>query len=193
MSNIRKQILDGSFLYLQPWFYNNKLSFRCELGIGEGKEYMDNAFHRAISIANILFANKTIDAAFYHQYFDNDGRTYDANALILKIDKIVELDRYSLIRLEAIDDDISAVKRYISYNIDFDTLESILKSQIECQLNPMVNFVSFDNEFVFSVYDDRGCDIVFFNNDKFKEFYSRLEPYFLESDREKMKETFESI
>ena len=193
MSNIRKQILDGSFLYLQPWFYNNKLSFRCELGIGEGKEYMDNAFHRAISIANILFSNKTIDAAFYHQYFDNDGRTYDANALILKIDKIVELDRYSLIQLEEIDDDIAAVKRYISYNIDFDTLESILKSQIECQINPMINFVSFDNEFVFSVYDDRGCDIVFFNNDKFKEFYSRLEPYFLEYDREKMKETFESI
>ena len=150
MSNIRKQILDGSFLYLQPWFYNNKLSFRCELGIGEGKEYMDNAFHRAISIANILFANKTIDAAFYHQYFDNDGRTYDANALILKIDKIVELDRCSLIQLEEIDDDIAAVKRYISYNIDFDTLESILKSQIECQINPLVNFVSFDNEFVFS-------------------------------------------
>ena len=193
MSNIRKQILDGSFLYLQPWFYNNKLSFRCELGIGEGKEYMDNAFHRAISIANILFANKTIDAAFYHQYFDNDGRTYDANALILKNDKIVELDRYSLIQLEEIDDDIAAVKRYISYNIDFDTLESILKSQIECQINPLINFVSFDNEFVFSVYDDRGCDIVFFNNDKFKEFYSRLEPYFLEYDREKMKETFESI
>ena len=193
MSNIRKQILDGSFLYLQPWFYNNKLSFRCELGIGEGKEYMDNAFHRAISIANILFANKTIDAAFYHQYFDNDGRTYDSNALILKIDKIVELDRYPLIQLEEIDDDIAAVKRYISYNIDFDTLESILKSQIECQINPLINFVSFDNEFVFSVYDDRGCDIVFFNNDKFKEFYSRLEPYFLEYDREKMKETFESI
>ena len=189
MSNIRKQILDGSFLYLQPY----KLSFRCELGIGEGKEYMDNAFHRAISIVNILFANKTIDAAFYHQYFDNDGRTYDANALILKIDKIVELDRYSLIQLEEIDDDIAAVKRYISYNIDFDTLESILKSQIECQINPLINFVSFDNEFVFSVYDDRGCDIVFFNNDKFKEFYSRLEPYFLEYDREKMKETFESI
>ena len=193
MSNIRKQILDGSFLYLQPWFYNNKLSFRCELGIGEGKEYMDNAFHRAISIANILFSNKTIDAAFYHQYFDNDGRTYDANALILTIDKIVELDRYSLIQLEEIDDGIAAVKRYISYNIDFDALESILKSQIECQSNPLVNFVSFDNEFVFSVYDDRGCDIVFFNNDKFKEFYSRLEPYFLEYDREKMKETFESI
>ena len=193
MSNIRKQILDGSFLYLQPWFYNNKLSFRCELGIGEGKEYMDNAFHRAISIANILFTNKTIDAAFYHQYFDNDGRTYDSNALILKIDKIVELDRYPLIQLEEIDDDIAAVKRYISYNIDFDTLESILKSQIECQINPLINFVSFDNEFVFSVYDDRGCDIVFFNNDKFKEFYSRLEPYFLEYDREKMKETFESI
>ena len=192
MNNLRKQILDGSFLYLQPWFYNNKLALRCELGIGEDKEYMDNAFHRAINIANILFDNKKIDAAFYHQYFDNDGRACDANDLILNIDAMVELDRCSLIQLEEIDDDISAVKRYISYDIDFGTLESILKSQIECQLNPLVSFVSFDNQLIFSVYDDRGCDVVFYNDEKFKEYYLKLEPYFLDYDREKMKETFES-
>ena len=185
MSNVIKHILDGSFLYLQPWFYNNKLALRCELGIGKGKEYMDNAFHRAISIANILFDNKKIDAAFYHLYYDNDGQAYDANGLTLNIDAIIELDRASLIQLGEIDDDICAVKRYISYDIDFVALESILKSQIECQLNPVVSFVSLDNQFIFSVYDDRGCDIVFFDGRKYKEFYSKLEPYFLDYDREK--------
>ena len=58
MNNVMERILDESFLYLQPWFYNNKLSLRCELGIGKGNEYMENAFHRAISIANVLFDNK---------------------------------------------------------------------------------------------------------------------------------------
>lgn len=193
MNNINKKLLDSSFLYLQPWFYNNKLALRCELGIGESNEYMNNAFHRAINIANILFENKKIDAAFYHRYFDNDGHTYDTNDFTLGVEAIVELDRCSLVQLEEIDDDVSAVKRYISYDIDFVTLENILKSQIECQLNPLVSFVSFDNQFIFSVYDDRGCDIIFYSSEKFKEFYLKLEPYFLDYDREKMKETFESI
>ncbi len=154
---------------------------------------MDNAFSRAINIANILFKNKKIDAAFYHRYFDSNGCAYDTNDLTLNVDKIVALDRCLLVRLDEIDDDISDVKRYISYNIDFVSLESILKNQIECQINPLVSFVSFDNQFVFSVYDDRGCDIVFYNDEKFKEFYIKLEPYFLDYDREKMKEMLESI
>ena len=193
MNNINKKLLDSSFLYLQPWFYNNKLALRCELGIGESNEYMNNAIHRAINIANILFENKKIDAAFFHHYFDNDGHAYDTNDLTLNIEAVVELDRCSLVQSEKIDDGISAVKRYISYDIDFVTLENILKSQIECQLNPLVSFVSFDNQFIFSVYDDRGCDIIFYSSEKFKEYYSKLEPYFLDYDREKMKETFESI
>ena len=90
-----------------------------------------------------------------------------------------------------IDDDISAVIRCISYDVDFTSLESILKSQIYCQVNPLVSFVSLENQCIFSVYDDRGCDIVFFCKEKYKEFYIKLEQYFLDYDREKMRETFE--
>ena len=193
MSNVIEQILDGSFLYDQPWFYNNKLSLRCEIGIGDGKEYMKNAVCRAIQIANILFENKKIDAAFYHLYYYNDGYVFDNADFILNDDKIVELDKSLFRDSDEFDDDLTAINRHISYNIDFSTLESILKSQIECQINPLVRFVSIDNECIFSVYDDRGCDIVFFSFDKYKEFYLKLEQYFLNYDREKMKETFESI
>ena len=71
MGNIIEQLTNNEFLYLQPWFYNNELALRCELGIGED-DYMDNAFSRAIQIANILFANKKIDAAFFKgQEHDN--------------------------------------------------------------------------------------------------------------------------
>ena len=71
--------------------------------------------------------------------------------------------------------------------------ESILKSQIECQLDPLMSFVSFDNQCIFSVYDDRGCDIVFFDVEKYKEFYIKLEQYFLDYDRETMRKTYESV
>ena len=192
MGNVIEQISDGSFLYLQPWFYNNELALRCELGIGEDK-YTENAFSRAIQIANILFENRKIDVAFFHQYFDADGSVQVAGDFALKIDEKVELDRNLLLALDDIDDDISAVKRSISYDVDFITLENILKSQIECQINPLVSFVSLDNHCIFSVYDDRGCDIVFFSKEKYKEFYMKLEQYFLDYDREKMRETFESI
>ena len=57
MGNIIEQLADDEFLYLQPWFYNNELALRCELGIGED-DYMENAFSRAIQIANKIFANK---------------------------------------------------------------------------------------------------------------------------------------
>ncbi len=193
MSNVIEQILDCSFLYLQPWFYNNKLALRCELGIGDGKEYMKNAVFRAIQIANILFENKKIDAAFYHRYFYNDGYVCDTADFTLNDDKIVELDKSLFCDSDEFDEDLTAINRHISYNIDFSTLESILKSQIECQINPLVSFVSIDNECIFSVYDDRGCDIVFFSVEKYKEFYLKLEQYFLDYDRKKMRETFESI
>ena len=116
-----------------------------------------------------------------------------AGDFTLKIAEKVNLNKNLLIAVGDIDDDISAVIRCISYDIDFTTLESILKSQIYCQVNPLVSFVSLENQCIFSVYDDRGCDIVFFSNEKYKEFYIKLEKYFLDYDREKMRETFESI
>lgn len=192
MHNIIEQISDDSFLYLQPWFYNNQLALRCELGIGEDK-YMENAFSRAIQIASILFENRKIDAAFFNQYFDADGSVHVEGDFELNIDKKIDLNRNLLLASDDIDDDISAVKRCIAYDVDFITLESILKNQIECQINPLVSFVSLDNQCIFSVYDDRGCDVVFFTKEKYKEFYVKLEQYFLDYDREKMRETFDSI
>ena len=192
MYNIIEQISDDSFLYLQPWFYNNQLALRCELGIGEDK-YMENAFSRAIQIASILFENRKIDAAFFNQYFDADGSVHVEGDFELNIDKKIDLNRNLLLASDDIDDDISAVNRCIAYDVDFTTLESILKNQIECQINPLVSFVSLDNQCIFSVYDDRGCDVVFFTKEKYKEFYVKLEQYFLDYDREKMRETFDSI
>ena len=193
MSNVIEQIHNSSFLYDQPWFYNNKLVLRCELGIGDGKEYMKNSVCRSIQIANVLFENKKIDAAFYHLYYYKDGYVFDTTNFILNDDKIVELEKNLLRDSAEFDEDLTAINRHISYNIDFSTLESVLKSQIECQINPLVSFVSIDNDCIFSVYDDRGCDIVFFSVAKYKEFYLKLEKYFLDYDREKMREIFESV
>ena len=192
MNTMREKIIDPTFDYSQPWFYRNKLSLRCELGIGQGKEYFDNASKRAMKIANILFENKKIDAAFYVEYFI-DGKACEVGNFGININEVINLDMDVLHSVDLIDEDIDTVKRYISYDIDFAVLEEIIKNQIENQYSPLVSFVSFDNQFIFSVYDDRGCDIVFFCEDKYVEFYPKLKDYFLDYDREKMKGTFESI
>lgn len=192
MNTMREKIINSTFDYSQPWFYRNKLALRCELGIGQGKEYFDNALKRAMKIANILFENKKIDAAFYVEYFI-DGKACEVGSFDINIDEVIDLDMNILHGMGMIDEDIETAKRYISYDIDFAVLEGIIKNQIENQHSPLVSFVSFDNQFIFSVYDDRGCDIVFFCEDKYVEFYPKLKDYFLDYDREKMKGTFESI
>jgi len=87
--------------------------------------------HRRISsaVGCIRFRNDDIQHSVlmicnFYEIDDIQGYRLDFLCYIKptdKIDKIVELDRCSLIQLEEIDDDIAAVKRYISYNIDFDT------------------------------------------------------------------------
>ena len=52
---------------------------------------------------------------------------------------------------------------------------------------------SFKNNFIYSIYDDRGCDIVFFDEEKYKKFYLKLKKYFLDYDREGMKNTLDSL
>ena len=192
MNTMREKIIDPTFDYSQPWFYRNKLSLRCELEIGQGKEYFDNASKRAMKIANILFENKKIDAAFYVEYFI-DGKACEVGNFGININEVINLDMDVLHSIDLIDEDIDTVKRYISYDVDCAVLERIIKNQIENQYSPLVSFVSFDNQFIFSVYDDRGCDIVFFSEDKYKEFYDKLEPYFLDYDRNTMKNTYDSM
>ena len=69
----------------------------------------------------------------------------------------------------------------------FDT-DKLIKRCIDDRANPNVGLVSFENDCILSIYDDRGCDVIFANEEKFLEFYPLLEPYFLEYDRERMEE-----
>ena len=192
MNIMREKIIDSTFDYSRPWFYRNKLALRCELGIGKGKKFMDNAIDRAMKIAYILFENKKIDAAFYDEYFI-DGKACEVGNFGINIAEVINLDMDVLHSINMIDEDIDAVKRCISYDIDFAVFERIIKNQIDNQHSPLVSFVSFGNEFIFSVYDDRGCDIVFFSEDKYKEFYAKLELYFLDYDITTMKNTYNSL
>ena len=68
---------------------------------------------------------------------------------------------------------------------DFPVHRLIRRCIWEQHLAP-VGFVSFENECILSIYDDRGCDIVFATHEKLRELYPLLKSYFLDYDAEEM-------
>lgn len=78
-------------------------------------------------------------------------------------------------------------KRVVSYRDGEDfAVNRLIRRCIWEQQQVPVGFVSFENECILSIYDDRGCDIVFATHEKLRELYSLLKPFFLEYDAGEM-------
>lgn len=198
-SEIEKLITDASFSYMQPWFYNHPYALRCELGIGDStRVYLKNAKKRAYKIFDILFPTHP-DAIFFDYYIE-DFSSWDR----INVNKTVDFFKRNIKFLAK---HINKYEYTIILNIPLDEHEkecNVQKNRVICYTDGKypykkraienfswcsmtVHFVSFKNECIFSIYDDRGCDIVFATKDKMREFYHKLEPYFLSYDLEKMK------
>ena len=199
-SKIEEMITDALFLYRQPWFYNYPFALRCELGIDNLRRlYWKNAKKRAHEIFDILFP-KSPDAIFFDYYIEDlslgEGEIHVKNTI-----------RYSSKNIKILAKHINHYEHAVARNIELDEDEKdfhIQKNRIICytgekypyknrivenflQKNRTVHFVSFENECILSIYDHRGCDIVFATKEKMCEFYSKLEPYLLPCDLEEMK------
>ena len=213
-SKIESLILDKSFDYLQPYFYNNPYALRCELGIGDTpEEYMKQARERAGRIYGILFPRKA-DAIIFNQWIydwsdsgNAERETHDGDvneviderlkretrALRFLLENLMNYRHVSVKGLKTYepDDPDCRRNRIVCYADDagFDDL-GLIGRQIADENNSEVSLVSFENECILSVYDDRGCDIVFSTRRKLREFYHQLEPFFLEYDLGEMKRRY---
>ena len=213
-SKIERLIRDREFSYLNPYFYNNPYALRCELGIGD-KDYMANAKRRAEEIYDILFPSSADAIIFNYWIFDYsesgkarkiDYEEWDCdpdemiqNALEWETEQLKFLLEYQtqyrhfavrdLKTYGDFDDDYIGKQRRNRIVCYSDGMPFDYRSLIDLQINGkghQIGFVSFRNECILSVYDDRGCDIVFATHEKMEEFYPRLEPYFLDYDKEEM-------
>ena len=195
VSAIEKLIGDRDFAYLQPWFYQNPHALRCELGQGDDTEtYMHNAYRRAKEIFAILFPDGQPDAVIFDQFvyempyrsrYAHKERAFFTRMTARRHVIVPDLRTYE-------DEDGETEKTYtrdrvVSYRDgeDLPVYRLIRRNIWEQQLAP-VGFVSFENECILSIYDDRGCDIVFATHEKLREFYPLLMPYFLEYDLAEM-------
>lgn len=217
MNIVEKAITDRGFLYLPPWFYNHPHALRCELGMGDSKEaYWANAETRAMEIYRILFPQGA-DAIFFDYWvydlcttggpgeadFDSpeEMREYIEYQLKYERERLEFLLSYQMkyrhltLRNLVNDDPYSEENPHIRNRVicfsdgkGFDIPE-LIRRNLDGQ-EARVSFVSFENECVFSVYDSRGCDVVFMTPEKMREFYPLLKPYFLEYDLQEMERRY---
>ena len=216
-SKVEEMLLNPSFDYLQPYFYTNRYALRCELGVGNDTvEYMDNARLRAKQIHEILFPDGADAIAFNYWMYDwsdsgdAEEKQYDApvevidrrvksemRALRFLSEKIMKY-RHTCVRglktyADPSDPDYQTTRRnrIICYSdgIGFDDI-ALINGQIDSEDNSEVSLVSTKNECIMSVYDDRGCDIVFATYEKMKAFFPFLKPFFLPYDLEEMERRF---
>lgn len=215
-SKIEQLICSKEFSYLQPYFYNNEYALRCELGAGNEQQYLINAKKRATEIFNIIFPVGADAIIFNYWMFDysNCGQAEknelqeheldmeetisnrlesETKQLKFLLEKQMKYRHYTVRDLETYGDfddeyiDKLRRNRVICYRDDEEFDYSTIIDQEISGNGHNVGFVSFQNECILSVYDDRGCDIVFATREKLKEFYYKLEPYFLSHDEEEMK------
>jgi len=202
-SLIEQMITNSSFYDKEPWFYHNPFALRCELGIGDSKGiYLKNAKKRAYEIFDILFPNSP-DAIFFDHYIVNltsEGKIHTKNVFKFFRKNILFLAEH-----------INNYDCNIINDIPFDEDEKdfyVQRNRVVCYTDKnypykkrvienfpwglrTVHFVSFENECILSIYDDRGCDIVFATHGKMCEFYHTLEPYLLSYDLDEMKKRME--
>lgn len=210
MSQIETLLLSRDFPYLQPWFYNHPYALRCELGQGKSRSaFRRRARERAEAIYHILFPVPADAVIFDYRLEDwsttgpalteawdlsleeaarllNDNIRFEMTQLRF-LETMQNRYRHAAVRdLPGAPDPELRRHRIVCYadGTGFDDL-GLLRRQLKDE-GLDIGLVSFTNECILSIYDDRGCDVVFASHEKLAEFYPRLEPYFLDYDRPEM-------
>lgn len=216
-SRIEQLLLRQDFDYLQPYFYNHPYALRCELGSGETHEaYMAEARRRADAIRHILFPHGA-DAMIFSYWITDWSDTGEAEALqysdpedvlAARVERQTHAFRFAAeammyYRHAA----VKGLKTYLEPDDpDFDSMRrsrilcyadargfdepALIEQQLTLDTDLEIGLVSFENECILSVYDDRGCDVVFAVPEKLRTFYPLLQPYLLDYDRAEMERRF---
>lgn len=210
MRKIEDLILSRDFPYLQPYFYKHPWALRCELGQGKSRSaFRRKARERAEAIYHILFPAPADAVIFNYRLEDwstsGPARTEARGISAEEAAGILKADiRAEVTQLRFLETMQNCYRHAAVRDLPFDGAEGVRRHRIVCYADGTgfddlgllrrqlrdegldISLVCFANDCILSVYDDRGCDIVFASHEKLAEFYPRLEPYFLDYDREEM-------
>ena len=210
MSQIETLLLSRGFPYAQPWFYRHPWALRCELGRGKSRSaFRRRARERAEAIYRVLFPHPA-EAVIFDYRLEDWSTTGPAltEARDLSLEEAARLlnanIRFEMTQLRFLETMQSRYRHVAVRDLPFDGAEGVRRHRIVCYGDQLgfddlgllrrqlqdegldIGLVSFTNECILSIYDDRGCDVVFASHEKLAEFYPRLEPYFLDYDRLEM-------
>ncbi len=205
-SLVAQQICSADFPYLQPWFYNHPYALRCELAVGKSRrEQIDSAIERAWHIFEILFENG-VDAVFFDQWLEDATlgdqldspvksifcsmrSTFRRLMLLHKWMKYPFFIVRGLGNAEA-DPSLREYRNRIVCHVTDEEIDfaHLIDKQASAKPNSFepLNFVSFKNECILSIYSHLGCDIVFSSKGKMQRFFPLLKPYLFDYDMEEM-------
>lgn len=213
MSQIEGLIKSESFDYLQPILYRNQNVLRCELSeVHRGKANRRTAFKNALAIYELLFPAGA-DALFFHSNVSDMSLCEDYGFSRQEMEGILACEREKLNLLASLQnvkkrtvienlaryDDAPAEvikrNRIIFYAGSADLNEKALIKRLtdprEGRLQALEpSFVSFANECILSIYDERGCDIFFADKEKYRQFFHRLQPFLFDYDIELMRQYY---
>ena len=215
-SKIESLLLSPDFPYRQPWFYNHPWALRCELGAGKSRSaFRRRAWERLREIYAILFPAPADAVIFNYRLEDWSGtgpaRTEELDLSLEEAADLLNAEiRYEVTKLRFLtamqdryrhaavrdlpDGEEPGVRRHRilcwADETGFDDL-GLLRRQLRDE-GLDIGLVSFANDCVLSVYDDRGCDVVFAGPEKLREFYPLLRPYLLDYDAAEMARRYEA-
>lgn len=198
-----KRLMDAQFGYERPWFYSNALALRCDLG---RSRFRRESYKRALKIFKELFGSG-VDFVFIDHFVYDISRDWQNVEFISeslgtddnRVAKILfGLQGFPHATVEDIpvdkatySEDLLKVNRCIAkttgQKLDY---KKYIKYNLSGE-SPEVHFVSLENDCIYSIYDNRGADIVFFSKDRYKKFFSILQPYLSAYDLEEMKNRLE--
>ena len=195
MSAIEQLLLSREFSCLPPLFYNNEYALRCELGTGGAATagQVRTAEEKARRIYRILFPEGA-DVLFFHREV---FRPEDADRWQKRFTGSFRR-KYRCAVIEGLETEDPAPEglirrdRILCYadGKQFGStrlIRRLVRADFGGKGALDASFVSFENECFLSIYDDRGCDIVFASPEKYREFFPLLSEYLLDYDLEEMK------
>ena len=211
MSQILELIRNQNFSYLHPIFYRNKNVLRCELSkTHHGMADRNEAYKHAMEIFDILFPHGA-DALFFHFTVTDASLCEDYNFSKQEIKYMSEYMHEQMHFLFSFPANKREVIEHLDIDREYAPPEIIKRNRIiyfanddKTGLNEKAlikrltspkegrlqnfepSFVSFDNECIFTIYDERGCDIFFADKEKYNIFYQKLASNLFDYDLERM-------
>lgn len=187
-------------LFLEPpLFYNWNIGIRFELGNPREDDesiYMERVLRRAITLLQVLHQNN--DEIFIGCHFDQQKKELYKKLNVfnpfLKYKNVKYQIRHKVFpfREPEEDEDEHWVTHRLSLKCmaqDINLAKMILTYFYKDSM-PRLYFINIKRETIFSIYDDRGCDLVSAKKENIEEIYHTFNDWILNYDRSRIDQLF---